>query len=188
MLVNARHVKILPGRKTDVGDAAWLAELLEHGLLRGSFVPPARIRELRDLTRYRKQLIQAHTAETQRIQKILEDAGIKLGLGRHRRAGGLRPGDDAAPWFDGERDPEVLAELAGDGCGPSSRSCGRRCGGGSVTITGCWCGLAPRTRGAARGVPSASSTPHRPGASPLSLQARDQLDTSPGWASGPPSA
>jgi transposase len=56
LLVNARHVRILPGRKTDVCDAAWLAELLEHGLLRGSFVPPAPIRELRDLTRYRKRL------------------------------------------------------------------------------------------------------------------------------------
>ena len=55
LLVNARHVKVLPGRKTDVGDAAWLCELLEHGLLRGSFVPPAAIRELRDLTRYRKR-------------------------------------------------------------------------------------------------------------------------------------
>ena len=55
LLVNARHVKILPGRKTDVCDAAWLAELLEHGLLRGSFVPPVAIRELRDLTRYRKR-------------------------------------------------------------------------------------------------------------------------------------
>jgi transposase len=75
LLVNARHVKILPGRKTDVCDAAWLAELLEHGLLRGSFVPPAPIRELRDLTRYRKRLIQAHSAECQRIQKTLEDAG-----------------------------------------------------------------------------------------------------------------
>ena len=78
LLVNARHVKIVPGRKTDVADAAWLAELLEHGLLRGSFVPPAPIRELRDLTRYRKRLIQAHTAEVQRVQKSLEDAGIKL--------------------------------------------------------------------------------------------------------------
>jgi hypothetical protein len=78
LLVNARHVKILPGRKTDVCDAGWLAELLEHGLLRGSFVPPAPIRELRDLTRYRKRLIQAHAWEGQRIQKTLEDAGIKL--------------------------------------------------------------------------------------------------------------
>src|SRR5918993_1347804 len=70
--------RFLPGRKTDVCDAAWLAELLEHGLLRGSFVPPTPIRELRDLTRYRKRLIQAHAAEGQRIQKTLEDAGIKL--------------------------------------------------------------------------------------------------------------
>ena len=77
-LVNAHHVKILPGRKSDVLDAEWLAELLEHGLLRGSFVPPPAIRELRDLTRYRKRLIQAHTGEYQRIGKTLEDAGIKL--------------------------------------------------------------------------------------------------------------
>jgi transposase len=82
LLVNARHVKILPGRKTDVGDAAWLAELLECGLLRGSFVPPPAIRQLRDLTRYRKRLIQAHSAECQRVQKTLEDAGVKQGLGR----------------------------------------------------------------------------------------------------------
>ena len=77
-LVNAKHVKMVPGRKTDLADAAWLAQLLEHGLLAGSFVPPAPIRELRDLTRYRKRLIQTHTAECQRVQKVLEDAGIKL--------------------------------------------------------------------------------------------------------------
>lgn len=88
-LVNARHVKILPGRKTDVADAEWLAELLEHGMLRSSFVPPTAIRELRDLTRYRKRLIQAHTSECQRIQKTLEDAHqVGLGgLGRARRVG-----------------------------------------------------------------------------------------------------
>jgi transposase len=111
LLVNARQVKILPGRKTDVADAAWLAELLEHGLLRGSFVPPAPIRELRDLTRYRKRLIQTHTAEVQRIQKILEDAGIKLDsvaadvVGASGRA-------MLAALVAGERDPHVLAELA----------------------------------------------------------------------------
>ena len=111
LLVNARHVKILPGRKTDVGDAAWLCELLECGLLRGSFVPPPAIRELRDLTRYRKRLIQAHSAECQRIQKTLEDAGIKLDsvaadiLGVSGRAM-LRA------LVAGERDPGVLAELA----------------------------------------------------------------------------
>jgi len=111
LLVNARHVKILPGRKTDVCDAAWLAELPEHGLLRGSFVPPASIRELRDLTRYRKRLIQAHGSEGQRIQKTLEDAGIKLDsvaadvLGVSGRA-------MLTALVNGERDPQVLAELA----------------------------------------------------------------------------
>jgi transposase len=110
-LVNANHVKILPGRKSDIADAEWLAELLEHGLLRGSFVPPAAIRELRDLTRYRKRLVQTHTAECQRIQKTLEDAGIKLDsvasdvLGVSGRA-------MLAALVAGERDPEVLAELA----------------------------------------------------------------------------
>ena len=78
MLVNSKQVKFLSGRKTDVGDAAWLAELLEHVLLRGSFVPPEQVRRLRDLTRYRKRLIQTHTSEGQRIQKTLENAGIKL--------------------------------------------------------------------------------------------------------------
>ena len=110
-LVNAHHVKILPGRKSDVLDAEWLAELLEHGLLRGSFVPPPAIRELRDLTRYRKRLIQAHTAEGQRIAKTLEDAGIKLDsvasdvLGVSGRA-------MLAALVAGERDPQVLAQLA----------------------------------------------------------------------------
>jgi len=110
-LVNARHVKFLPGRKTDVADAAWLAELLEHGLLRGSFVPPPAIRELRDLTRYRKRLVQAHSSECQRVQKTLEDAGIKLDsvasdvLGMSGRA-------MLTALVGGERDPMVLAELA----------------------------------------------------------------------------
>jgi transposase len=110
-LVNARQVKILPGHKSDVLDAEWLAELLEHGLLRGGFVPPPAIRELRDLTRYRKRLIQAHTAEGQRIEKTLEDAGIKpdsvasdlLGVSGRAMLSAL---------VAGERDPEVLAELA----------------------------------------------------------------------------
>jgi transposase len=111
MLVNAHHVKILPGRKSDVLDAEWLAELLEHGLLRGSFVPPQAIRELRDLTRYRKRLIQTHSSECQRIQKTLEDAGIKLDsvasdvLGVSGRA-------MLTALVAGERDPVVLAELA----------------------------------------------------------------------------
>ena len=111
LLVNARRVKLLPGRKTDVGDAAWLCELLGCGLLRGSFVPPPQVRELRDLVRYRKRLIQAHSAECQRVQKTLEDAGIKLGsvatdvLGVSGRA-------MLAALVAGERDPVVLAALA----------------------------------------------------------------------------
>src|SRR5213078_955641 len=111
LLVNAAHIKQVPGRKTDVSDCAWIAELLEHGLLRGSFVPPPAIRELRDLTRYRKRLIQAHTSECQRIQKTLEDAGIKLDsvasdvLGVSGRA-------MLAALIGGERDADVLAELA----------------------------------------------------------------------------
>jgi transposase len=111
MLVNARHVKNLPGRKTDVSDAAWLAQLAECGLLRGSFVPPLVIAELRDLTRYRKKLIEDRAKEVQRVQKVLEDAGIKLesvvtdvmGKAARRMIEAL---------IAGERDPEVLAQMA----------------------------------------------------------------------------
>jgi transposase len=110
-LVNAKHVKMVPGRKTDLADAAWLAELLEHGLLRSSFVPPAAIRELRDLTRYRKRLIQTHTAEQQRVQKTLEDAGIKLDSVASD-VFGVSGREMLAALIAGERDPEVLAELA----------------------------------------------------------------------------
>jgi transposase len=78
MLVNARHVKNVPGRKTDVKDSEWLCKLLRSGLVRGSFIPPKEIRQLRDLTRYRRKLIQAVGSEKQRIEKILEDANIKL--------------------------------------------------------------------------------------------------------------
>jgi transposase len=78
LLVNAAHMANVPGRKTDVADCAWIAQLLECGLLRGSFVPPPPIRELRDLTRYRKALLQDRTREANRLHKILEDAGIKL--------------------------------------------------------------------------------------------------------------
>lgn len=110
-LVNAHHLKILPGRKSDILDAEWIAELLEHGLLRGSFVPPRVIRELRDLTRYRKRLVQTHTQETQRIQKTLEDAGIKLGsVASHVM--GVSGRAMLRALINGERNPEVLAELA----------------------------------------------------------------------------
>jgi transposase len=78
-LVNAQHVKMVPGRKSDVRDSEWLAQLLELGLLRRSFVPPAAQRELRDVVRYRKRLIENRTREANRLQKVLETANIKLG-------------------------------------------------------------------------------------------------------------
>ena len=111
LLVNARHVKNLPGRKTDVADACWLAQLLECGLLRGSFVPPKAIARLRDLTRYRTKIVQERVREIQRIQKVLEDAGIKLDsvatdvMGASSR-------DMLEALIAGERDPKKLAERA----------------------------------------------------------------------------
>lgn len=111
LLVNAQHVKNLPGRKTDVADAAWLAQLLECGLLRGSFVPPAEIAGLRDLTRYQTKLIQERAREIQRVQKQLAIAGIKLDsvasdvMGKSSRK-------MLAALVDGERDVEVLAEMS----------------------------------------------------------------------------
>lgn len=111
VLVNAQHVKNVPGRKTDVGDAMWLAELLAHGLVRSSFVPPARIQELRDLTRTRKQLVREMSQHTLRIQKVLEDANLKLGsvlssvVGKSGKA-------MLQAIVNGETDPEVLVEFA----------------------------------------------------------------------------
>jgi transposase len=111
LLVNARHVKNVPGRKTDVSDCAWIAQLLEHGLLRASFVPPAPIRELRDLTRYRKSQIQERAREVNRLHKVLEDAGMKLAavasdvLGVSGRA-------MLEALLHGTTDAEILAELS----------------------------------------------------------------------------
>jgi transposase len=111
LLVNATHVKKVPGRKTDVQDCAWLAQLLEHGLLRGSFVPPAPIRELRDLTRYRKSLIQERAREANRVHKMLEDAGIKLATVA-RDVLGMSGRAMLEALVQGTSDPAVLAELA----------------------------------------------------------------------------
>jgi transposase len=111
MLVNARHVKNLPGRKTDVSDATWLAQLGAHGLVRGSFVPPEPIRQLRDLTRARTAITRERAREIQRLEKLLEDAGIKLSavasdiLGVSGRAMLER-------LIAGDRDPVELADLA----------------------------------------------------------------------------
>ena len=111
VLVNPAHCKQVPGRKTDVKDCQWLAELLQYGLLRGSFIPPQWQRDLRDRTRERTQLINERTRVANRMHKILEDANIKLGsvatdiLGASGR-------DMLRALIGGEQDPAVLAEMA----------------------------------------------------------------------------
>jgi transposase len=111
LLVNARHVKQVPGRKTDISDAAWLCQLLEAGLLSASFVPPKPIRSLRNVTRYRKTQIQERAREANRLHKALEDTGIKLDcvatdiLGKSGRL-------MLDALIAGTTDPEVLADLA----------------------------------------------------------------------------
>jgi len=77
-LINAEHLHNVPGRKTDVADSAWIAQMVEHGLVRPSFVPPPPIRELRDLTRHRRTLVEERTRVVQRLEKVMQDAGIKL--------------------------------------------------------------------------------------------------------------
>jgi transposase len=111
-LVNARDVKHLPGRpKTDVIDAVWLCKLAERQMLRPSFVPPLPIRRLRDLTRYRVDLVAARTAEKSRVEKLLEDAGIKLSVVASDIFG-VSGRAMMAALIAGERDPKVLAQLA----------------------------------------------------------------------------
>src|ERR671919_1562529 len=110
LLVNAQHIKQVPGRKTDVKDCEWLADLLRHGLLRGSFVPERPQRELRELTRYRTALVRERTAEVNRLQKALEGANVKLAsvatdiMGRSGR-------EILAALVAGETDGKVLAQL-----------------------------------------------------------------------------
>jgi transposase len=111
MLVNARHVKNLPGRKSDVSDAVWLAQLGAHGLVRGSFVPPAPIRELRDLTRTRTLMTRERGREIQRLEKLLEDAGIKLSSVATDITG-VSGRLMLQALIDGRRDPAALADLA----------------------------------------------------------------------------
>lgn len=110
VLANAREVRNVPGRKSDVSDAEWLADLLAHGLIRSSFVPPEPIRELRDLTRTRKQLIRERNRHVQRIQKVLEYANVKLAsvISDVLGASGRRM---LAAIIEGECDPDRLASL-----------------------------------------------------------------------------
>ncbi len=111
LLVNAQHIKAVPGRKTDVKDCEWIAQLLEHGLLRASFVPPQPIRELRELTRYRKTLIEERARQSNRLLKVLESANIKLG-NVATQVLGLSSRRMVKALIAGERDAKALAELA----------------------------------------------------------------------------
>jgi transposase len=111
VLANATHIRNVPGRKTDVNDAMWIADLLAHGLIRASFVPPTAVQELRDLTRTRKQLVRELARHVQRIQKTLEDANIKI-VGVISDILGVSGRAFLDALIAGETDPEQLAALA----------------------------------------------------------------------------
>ena len=110
-VINARHMRNVPGRKTDVGDSQWGAQLLEHGLVRPSFIPERKTREQRDLTRYRKSVIEERGRETQRLHKVLEDSGVKLSsVASSVLTKSGREMIDAL--IAGQRDPQILADMA----------------------------------------------------------------------------
>lgn len=110
-LCNAQHVQNVPGRKTDLSDAEWLADVVAHGMVRPSFVPPPAIRELRDLTRYRKRQVDAHAAEVQRLEKVLQDAGIKLSSVASEVLS-MSGRNMIEALIAGQQDPAALAQLA----------------------------------------------------------------------------
>jgi transposase len=111
LVVNAQHLKAVPGRKTDVRDSEWIAELLQHGLLKGSFIPPAPVREVRDLTRYRSSLVRERARTINRLQKVLEDANIKL-ASVVSDIKGVSASAMLRELAAGHTDPEILSHLA----------------------------------------------------------------------------
>lgn len=111
LLINAQHVKAVPGRKTDVNDAEWIADLLQHGLLRASFIPPVAQRDLRDLTRHRSNFVRERTNLVNRLQKTLEGANIKLASVASNVVGASGHAILSA-LIDGQTDPVILAELS----------------------------------------------------------------------------
>jgi transposase len=111
LLVNARHIKYVPGRKSDVSDAQWIGELLQHGLLKASYIPERPQRDLRDLIRYRTSLIQERVREINRVQKVLEDANVKL-ASVASKVMGVSGRQMLEAIIAGNEDPEALAELA----------------------------------------------------------------------------
>jgi transposase len=111
LLVNAKHIKFVPGRKTDVKDAQWIAELLQHGLLKASFIPPAPQRDLRELVRYRIHLIDERAREVNRVHKVLEDANLKLSAVATDIMG-VSAREMLSAIIAGQDDPAALAQLA----------------------------------------------------------------------------
>ena len=122
LVVNAQHIKAVPGRKTDVKDAEWIATLLQHGLLKASYIPSAPQRELRDLTRYRVRLTEERAREINRVQKTLEDTNLKLG--------------DVVSDVMGKASRIILNAIAdrGNGSGAASRLCSRTGAGKSGAV------------------------------------------------------
>ncbi len=136
-LLNARHMRNVPGRKTDIADAEWICQLTEHGLVRPSFVAPKEIRDLREFTRYRRTLAEERTREAQRLDKVLQDAGVKLSsvasdvLGASSRA-------MLAALVEGTRDPAALADLAKGKLRSKLRLCAPPSKGASGPATQSW--------------------------------------------------
>jgi transposase len=183
ILVNARHIKAVPGRKTDVRDCEWLADLLRHGLVKASFIPPVEIREVRELTRYRQALVKEHTAVANRIQKLLESANLKLGqvasdvLGL---SGRLMLHALAA----GEQDVEKLAELA-QGRLKSKKEALRQALAGQLTGAQRWVlsellGRWEELEGALKRVETRIHEEVQAGAAPCLSEAVECLDSIPG--------
>jgi transposase len=161
---NAAHMRNVPGRKTDIRDCQWIAELHEHGLLRASFIPGQQVAALRARTRYRKKLTGHRASESQRLPEVLEDAGIKIDSVASELLG-VSGRDMIDALIGGERDPFRLAGLARAGCAPSS-------------ISWRW----PVMAGSPPGTPSCAGSISMPTSCSL---ARSPRWTS--WSSGPPS-
>ena len=139
ILANAHEIKALPGRKTDVRDCEWIADLLRHGLIRPSFIPTKPVRVLRDLMRYRKSLVYQHTQQINRLHKILETANIKL-TSVVSDVWGKSGQSMIKAIIQGESDAQTLTELArGTDAGGNCRNCKKLWKGASNLITGCYC-------------------------------------------------
>src|SRR6266487_3516162 len=171
-LLNARHLRNVPGRKTDVADAAWIAQLVEHGLVRPSFVPPPPIRELRNLTRYRKTVIQERTREAQRLGEAAGGRRHQAIVRGHRHPGRLRPSHAASPGRRRARPP--TAGRAGQG--PPARQA-------PPTPTGPGRPLRPSSRAAGeRDAPRASTPPTPPSIGSAPRSAASPPPTPRSWS------